>query len=217
MTKKKETDDKKALQTRSRTFAVILYPAEDIKHKFLLDWYTKHERVVWITHDKDKWQAEDEKLNSDHKAGTNKKPHVHMLIRYEQPKTLGSITKKFTDFYNLNNTQPINNFHVEKVSDINDYIRYMIHSTIEAQYQLKYQYKQSDLHGDKQLIESALSCGRDNRSDLNKMFAYIISQDLDFCQLAQYVVSDLAPPTWKECFFANQYLFRNFCYDRLNF
>lgn len=42
-------------------------------------------------HDKDKWTKADEKENPQHKEGTPKKPHYHVLVSYPNNTTIGPI------------------------------------------------------------------------------------------------------------------------------
>lgn len=70
-------------KTRSRLWCVLLYP-EDESHVDALELIRQSFNYVGILHDKDTWTEEDEQENPEHKAGTFKKPHYHIILKFAQ-------------------------------------------------------------------------------------------------------------------------------------
>jgi len=52
-------------------------------------------RYAYILHDKDVYDKEDEKKNPDHKAGTTKAPHWHVMIKLSSARAMEHIAKWF--------------------------------------------------------------------------------------------------------------------------
>ena len=75
------------LDTRHTTYLAIFYPESAPE-----DWPDYIERTgckVWVAlHDEDTWDEKDEKRNPEHKAGTKKKPHYHMIWQYDSKQTV---------------------------------------------------------------------------------------------------------------------------------
>lgn len=204
------------LKKRSRAFAVVLYPQEDVKHAFLFNWLCQYEHIIWIEHNRDTYS--NDIYDGDilvHSKGSMKKSHLHVLILYDTPKSLDSIIKKFTEFYNydLKPSEQIEHFHVESISSIKDYILYMCHKTLVAQYENKYQYSPSQLRGDKRLIEQVFDGQLDDKSILLEIINFVKNKSLNFSSLMQYVCSDEPPAYWYSCVMKNQNIFRTVCID----
>lgn len=87
---------------RSRAFACVLYP-EDFTHKDILNFITSHFDYAYILHDKD--TLED---------GSLKKPHYHVIIKFQNPRSLS----KIKEILNLNYIETCNFY---------SYSRYLIH------------------------------------------------------------------------------------------
>lgn len=220
MAKKKKDGDLQKVEIvqpkRSRAFGVILYPDEDVKHAFLLDWLCKYEHVIWIKHDMDRYVSdviEDGVLI--HKKGDFKKPHIHLMFLYDQPKTLNPIIKKFTEFYNcdLKPSEQIEAFHVECISSVNDYVLYMLHRTLQAQYENKYQYNPLLIQGDKKLAAEILNLALDDRSIIVEIINFVNNKNLSFSKLIQSVCSGELPDYWYSFVMKHQNMFKQICAD----
>lgn len=77
-------------QGKARGWKLLLYPdsaPEDWKE--ILD--EACVKYVCALHDKDKWDARDEKKNPEHKAGDLKKAHYHILLLFDGPKTYNKV------------------------------------------------------------------------------------------------------------------------------
>lgn len=53
------------------------------------------ESYAYVIHDKDTYSTNDEKQNPEHKAGTLKVPHVHILLRFSMPQKINSVASWF--------------------------------------------------------------------------------------------------------------------------
>lgn len=68
---------------KDRKFCLLLYPdAENYNAKKVLRYLQDSYDVAYALHDKDKFSAEDEEENPEHKAGTVKKKHYHVVLRW---------------------------------------------------------------------------------------------------------------------------------------
>ena len=215
--KEQKTETKQIInKKRSRAFAVVLYPQEAANHAFLFNWLCQFEHIVWIEHNRDTYSDdiyEDEILI--HSKGSLKKSHLHVLIIYDTPKSLDSIIKKFTEFYNhdLKPSEQLEHFHVEAISSISDYLLYMCHRTLIAQYEGKYQYSPQELNGDKKLIEQVYNGSLDDRSILFEIINFVKNKNLNYTRLVQAVCGDEVPSYWYNCVMKNQATFRQVCND----
>lgn len=202
---------------RGRNFAVVLYPQEDAKHAFLFDWLCRMCTIIWIEHDMDRYTSD--VIDNGvviHKQGELKKTHVHVLIMYDNPRTLDSVSKQFTDFYNcdLKPSEMLERFHVECVSSVSDYVKYMVHKTLQAQYENKYQYSPLLLHGNPSIISKALNTALDDKAIIHEIITYVKNRNLSYANLVQFVCSGEAPSYWYDYVIRkNPSIFRNICVD----
>lgn len=129
---------------KSNTFCFILYPDDD-KHMWVmqkLNRYPQIYRLVYIFHDKDSWDYEDEKENPEHVAGTLKKAHYHVMCVYKNSVTASAFSQKLGGIY------------CQVVSDRYSYMEYMLHDTYDSRD--KWQYLPQALKGDSKLIGSMM-------------------------------------------------------------
>lgn len=66
---------------RSRNHLLLLYP-EDASHVAAMEKIMQSFDYAAILHDKDEWTKEDEAENAEHKAGTVKKAHWHVVLKF---------------------------------------------------------------------------------------------------------------------------------------
>lgn len=87
--------DAKRAGKRARAWTAMVY-VESAKDGWL-DLLSEQlvEALVSPLHDKDVWTAEDEGENPDHKEGTPKKPHWHVVISFKNPVTFGKAREVF--------------------------------------------------------------------------------------------------------------------------
>ena len=83
-------------------------------------------------HDKDLWTEKDEKENPEHKAGTAKKAHYHLILCYSSNKTFEQVQ---------NDVSFLNAPRVEVCKDFTMSVRYLIHHDNKE----KFKYSKSDI------------------------------------------------------------------------
>lgn len=105
------------IKYRNRNHVLMLYP-EDTTHveamsKIMEDGYD----YLAILHDKDKWTAEDEKANPEHKEGAYKKEHWHVVLTFKQAKWNTALAKELG----------IETNYVRECKNIDNAILYLMH------------------------------------------------------------------------------------------
>ena len=113
---------------RSRVHMLLLYPDNEL-HAEALNKIPKSYDYAMILHDKDTWTEDDEKKNPYHKAGTFKKPHYHVVLRFNQAKWSTAICKELNIEHN----------YIEDVKRFDNALQYLIHynDTDKAQYNIE--------------------------------------------------------------------------------
>lgn len=151
---------KGAKDGRSRWWAIIVYPESAPSN-----WREILNGEMWIEsplHDKDVYTKEDEKKNPEHKAGTFKKPHWHIILFYDGKKSYEQI-KRIADC--LNGARPE---HVENPTGM---IRYFAHMDSPE----KAQYNPKEIIGHGIDVEKYLYT-------LEEIQVEILCQIIDFCE-----------------------------------
>lgn len=112
---------------RSRTHMLLLYP-EDVTHSVAIDRIKQSYDYALILHDKDRFTEEDEKKNPEHKAGTIKKAHYHVILRFPHHKWNTA----------LSNELGIDENYIQEVKQFNNALMYLIHynDTDKTQYDI---------------------------------------------------------------------------------
>ena len=82
-------------------------------------------KYAYIIHDKDTYTLEDESKNQQHKAGTLKSPHIHLLLKFRCHQQIGNVAK----WFNI----PPNN--VQKVKSEAAATAYLIHANAPEKHQ----------------------------------------------------------------------------------
>ncbi|MBP3608269.1 MAG: hypothetical protein J6J11_08125 [Treponema sp.] len=90
------------MATGSRKFSLISYLNEEQIQKCLLSHGCQIRCYEYIYHDKDVFDEIDEKKNSEHKAGTPKEPHYHILIVTFNQCTVSAVRKWFKGYVDSN-------------------------------------------------------------------------------------------------------------------
>ncbi len=101
---------------RSRVHMLLLYPDNE-QHAEAINKIPFAYDYAMILHDKDTWTEEDEKKNPDHKAGTLKKPHYHIVLRFNQAVWSSAICKALNIEHN----------YIEDVNRFENALQYLIH------------------------------------------------------------------------------------------
>lgn len=115
-----EEKRRKANGERHKCWTLIFYPdSAPAEWKDLIS--DLHLRV-WVSpvHDSDVWTAADEKKDAQHKAGTGKKPHFHLICEYEVQVDRDTF---LGDFAFLNGPASVKN-----VKSLSAMVRYLIHA-----------------------------------------------------------------------------------------
>ena len=108
---------------RSITWALVLYPSEDPKHKFALDFIKKnYSKYAYIKHDKDILDT-----------GELKKEHYHIIIQFSNYRWRNAIAEELSITPN----------YLEKVRNVENSLKYLIHFNDSD----KYQYDISEVEG----------------------------------------------------------------------
>lgn len=84
-------------------------------------------------HQYDNWSKLDEEENSEHKAGTKKKSHYHIVLKFPSVKTITQVMELLKDF-----NQP----KVQVCTSMNKYIQYFTHKNDPE----KHQYSREDIY-----------------------------------------------------------------------
>lgn len=98
---KRRWEEKNRKGTQHKTWMIIFY---DESAPYWRDELSEVglECVVSPLHDKDVWTQTDEAKNPEHKAGTYKKPHYHLLVEYPHAVTYAQVANDFS-FLNTKN------------------------------------------------------------------------------------------------------------------
>lgn len=122
------------------------------------------ERWAWCLHDKDTWLQSDEAANPDHKAGTVKPPHIHLVIKMKRG---GNVeVDSICDWFNV----PPNFVEFPRGGNkaFMDCVEYLTHERDEQQAKGKHRYEDSEVHANfdwrSELVkiqERRLKTGRD--------------------------------------------------------
>jgi len=126
---------------RSRTHMLLLYPDNE-DHKKAFDKIIKSYDHAGILHHKDYWTFDDEKKNPDHKSGTLKKAHYHIILRFNQAVWSSAICKELG----------IQENYIENIKKFDNALQYLIHYNDND----KAQYDINDVFGNlkNRLVES---------------------------------------------------------------
>ena len=117
---------------KKRNWAMVLYP-ESAPADWLEQLKTTGLPVaISPLHDMDVWSLEDEQKNPEHKAGTPKKAHHHVILVYGSPTTYNNV-KALCDRLNQPIPQPL--------EQVRGYYRYLTHEDNPE----KAQYSKADI------------------------------------------------------------------------
>lgn len=126
---------KKKTPQRGKCLCAILYPEDNPAHKQALDTLLKLYNCLAIHHNADTylWDEVDEKGEVIHAQGELKKPHYHIIIRFENARYISGVAKELGIEENL----------IQKCTNFNSYVQYLTHMDEP----LKHQYQVSDFIG----------------------------------------------------------------------
>lgn len=149
---------------RSRTHMILLYP-ENEEHTVALQKIAKSYDYAGILHNQDKWTEEDEKKNPEHKAGSIKKPHYHIVVRFKQAVWSTAVCKELGIAEN----------YIENVKRFDNALQYLIHYNDSE----KAQYTTEDVFGNLRgrLIESIVKVEMSEGEKVAILIEYIQNYD----------------------------------------
>lgn len=138
MPKTKESNNEntikgKIVKERNRIWNLVIYPDEDPTHAEALRRIREQFAYLGIVHNKDTWTKEDEAKNPDHKEGTLKKTHMHILLKFPQARWNTALA----------DTLGIGVNYMEPCRDMSNTVEYFLHEGLEG----KAQYDASSLEG----------------------------------------------------------------------
>lgn len=143
------------LDRRSRIFMLRLYPDNEAHCQALELVQSKFKNYAFALHDKDIY--EEDIPSRDIKAGDLKKPHWHVVVKFQDARTRSSVVK---DLLNL-----ISILDIIPFSGVKEGLLYLVHAENEE----KYQY-------DKNIVEGPLKC------DFLGYYAKVGLNEYEVCQ-----------------------------------
>lgn len=124
----------------SRKFSLISYLNEEQIQKCLLSHGCQIRCYEYIYHDKDVFDDIDEKKNPEHKSGTPKVPHYHILIVTFHQCTVSAIRKWFKGYVDSNGEITTT---AQVMSDVYSMDEYITHDDKQSIARGKYRYPRS--------------------------------------------------------------------------
>lgn len=125
----------KQSKKRGRWLCGILYPEDNESHKKALSLILTKYNSLAINHDKDTYlfDVTDENGETVHHKGDLKKPHYHIIVRFDNARYVSGFTKELGIEDNI----------IQTCSSFKSYVIYLTH----IDEPLKYQYQASDFVG----------------------------------------------------------------------
>ena len=176
--------DAKRAGTRARAWTCLVYPDsapddwQDIIREQLI------ECLISPLHDKDVWTDADELENPEHKAGTPKKAHWHVVLSFKNPATSEKAQEIFAT---------VNGVGCKKVKDFKQMARYLCHLDQPQ----KHRYAMDDVVSIGAIdYPSLVISGADEDELLDEIFDFInvngVRRFCDFIDLVRY-----QKPEWR--------------------
>lgn len=148
---------------RSRVFTLMLYPEEDKTHENALKIIKNNYKYCFILHDKDIYDENvyDDDNNLIHGEGELKKPHYHVIVKFNNPRYLKGFCK----------TLGIQENYCQKVGDYHEMLTYIIH----LDYPEKHQYSLNEVQGPLKFDLSKIlkTYGKDEDEKIKQIFEII--------------------------------------------
>ena len=164
---------------RSRVHMLLLYPSDEA-HALALEKIKASYDYAGILHDRDYWTEKDEKENPIHIAGTLKKEHWHIVLRFQHAQWSTAICKELGIEHN----------YIEDVKRFENALQYLIHynDTDKAQYNL------DEVFGNMKpkLVESITKMEKSEGEKVVELIEYIKQYDgrLSITDFASYCASN---------------------------
>lgn len=188
---------KKERPKRYTWFTAVLYPREDEtnNHSKILAYIERmkvlYDKYAFAEHTEDFWTSEDEKENSEHKTGTQKKPHTHVVLHTTEQITVQGLEKRFGK-YAIGCFKPC--------SSPRSSLLYLIHDTFECEVEGKHKYDVSIVKGTSELIQII----KQNANFVQKELADVIHEKKFLYDTQKYIFdtysADTAEAMFKELY-----------------
>lgn len=138
--KKTKEEEGRAPEFRARIFEVVSEQLTEEQIEKVLDSHKIINKYAWICHDKDTYTKTDEKKNPEHKAGTLKTRHYHVVMQLSTPEEIRIIAKWFD--------VPPNLVEVPKGKGDRflDKVAYLTHESEKEQAKGKYRYPDDEVY-----------------------------------------------------------------------
>lgn len=190
---KEQKDEKQARPKRYTWFTAVLYPREDYKnnHAKIIAYIERmkvlYDKYAYIEHTKDVWSEEDEKANSEHKAGTPKKPHTHIVFHTTEQITIKGMEKRFGGYADG---------CFKPSSSPRSSLLYLIHDSFECELEGKYKYPIEEVKGSSELIHAI----KQNTNFVQKELAEVIHEKKFLYDSQKYIFDTYSTDTAEAMF-----------------
>lgn len=108
---------------RDRKFCLLLYPDCEAHVAIMEQLETGGYKYAAILHDKDIWQDNE---SEEHEAGTFKKPHWHVVLKFEQARWVNAVCKELNG---------LESNYIQKCNSFDSALLYLVHDGLEEKYQ----------------------------------------------------------------------------------
>lgn len=136
----KNEEERRVPTFRARIFEVVSEQLTAERIEEVLESHKIISRYAWIDHNKDEYKKADERKNPEHKAGTLKASHHHIVMQLSTPEEIRIIAKWFD--------VPTNLVEVPKGrgDTFLDKVKYLTHESEKEQAKGKYLYPDEEVH-----------------------------------------------------------------------
>lgn len=149
---------------RSKLFCLVLYPEENAEHQRVLTLLKEHYVILGINHNRDVWHEYDDNfLDGNHYEGEIKKPHHHVIVKFENARYLCALAKELGCEHNL----------IRKIGSFRSMAIYLTH----RDYPKKAQYNTNEFYG--LLIGDLMKCIGDDTPDVQFLEILVYLKGLD--------------------------------------
>lgn len=118
---------------RDRKFRLLLYPDDETHQKAIIELEQAGYKYAAILHENDEWSNDDPDLG-EHEAGTLKKPHWHVVVKFQNAIWSSALAKKLG----------IKENYIRDCKNLDGSLLYLVHENQPD----KYQYDIEEVFGD---------------------------------------------------------------------
>lgn len=161
------------------------FKTEESVNSYLSDNMPKGTQWAWICHWQDVYTEEDERNNSNHKAGAKKAPHIHISVYLPNAKSIPAMAKCFGDD-RIQNTQKFTGDNAKQ-----NVFSYLVHKTEGSKLDGKFIYDYKDVRTNfnyETYVESVGTAIASAKLDKDMVQAMILSGELRFID---FIMNDM--------------------------